>query len=443
MLSIGILLWALGLSFSAWEELSAHISGNTAYSSDFLFLLYGVPILLAVSSPTGNEKNSPFLWLDGIQAILTVCLIHISIFSSLPFLSQTYQPISALLLMKTYNIQNLVLAFCATARLFAHRPQRGIQRFYLILVCFLWVYAICAGIYNYITIYSENRGELHNLLVGLPFLGLASAILLTSEQDLNDLKIAKENWLALFIDNASPIFYTLALLVLGIMIIRSHFYLGTFSVLTALAVYGFRSTLLQTRYAQSQKALREAHDRLEEMSFTDALTGVANRRRFNQALEVEWERATKLNHPLSLLLIDVDFFKNLNDRYGHQGGDRCLIEVAGALRSALVRSNDLLARYGGEEFAAILVDTDEEGANTVARRMQAAVRALKIRNETSLGEFATTSIGVATDTPHEEGSPALLIGAADRALYRAKQNGRNRIEYIPIQAMSGEGLSSI
>lgn len=437
MLSAGVFLWATGLSFAAWEDLSQHVPETTAHLSDLLYLLYGVPILLTISSPAGSEKNPIFLWLDAVQAILTVCLVHVSLFSAFPFMNQEQHPISASLLVRTYNSQNLVLACGATLRLLAQRRQGETRRFYQTLTTFLWGYAICAALYNHIVLTTHEQTGLYDLLVVAPLLLLAGCALMVIVRAPVSLEVQGESALALFIDNACPIFYTLALLALGLFVMRLHFYLGTFSIAVAFTVYGLRSTLLQTRYVRSQEALREAHDRLEEISLTDGLTGVANRRRFDHVLEVEWDRAKRLKHPLSLLLIDVDYFKNLNDKYGHRNGDQCLIEIAGALQNALVRNNDLLARYGGEEFAAILADADQEGADVVARRMQASVRTLKIRNETTMGEFATISIGIATYcSPYEDGSQTVLIDAADRALYQAKQKGRNRVEYNSTKAVS-------
>jgi diguanylate cyclase (GGDEF)-like protein len=218
-----------------------------------------------------------------------------------------------------------------------------------------------------------------------------------------------------------------ALLALSISLIHEHFYAGTVGIFTALVVYATRSTTLQARYIRVQRELHEARDRLEQMALTDALTNTANRRRFDDALTLEWNRAVRNRHPLALLLIDIDYFKMLNDRYGHPAGDRCLVSVALALQSALPRSGDLLARYGGEEFAAILPSTDEAGARLVALTMQDAIRALKIRNETSTGLFVTVSVGIAVFESAHAGT-AEIIEAADQALYRAKQLGRNRIE---------------
>lgn len=204
----------------------------------------------------------------------------------------------------------------------------------------------------------------------------------------------------------------------------------------ALVVYAVRATLLQNRYMQAQQELKQARDLMEQVSLTDSLTGVANRRSFDHALDVEWRRAVRRKSPLSLLMIDVDHFKNLNDRYGHRYGDDCLVQIAQALQSALPRSADLLARYGGEEFAAILSATDREGANIVALRMQEFARALNLDNETPIGSSLTISIGVATyEFPHDSSSDG-LIEAADGALYLAKRNGRNRIEHAATSAIT-------
>jgi diguanylate cyclase (GGDEF)-like protein len=172
---------------------------------------------------------------------------------------------------------------------------------------------------------------------------------------------------------------------------------------------------------------------LEELSLQDGLTGIANRRNFDRTLEAEWHRAIRTRQAISLLLVDLDFFKNVNDVHGHPFGDRCLAEVAHALRSAAARSGDLVARYGGEEFAAILPGTTPEAAQTIAERMREAVLELKIPNETGLGPFVSVSIGGCTADGIGASSPAMLIETADQTLYKAKQRGRNRTEHTSLQ----------
>jgi diguanylate cyclase (GGDEF)-like protein len=432
LFSVGLLLWTAGMLLSAWEELFQHISATIAFFSDFVFFLYGVPILLAISSPAEEQRIPLFVWLDGIQIILTAYLTYITLFAVVPFTTRTIHPISELLLMFVYNVENLVLACASTLRVLAQPKQGEEKRFFQILCSFLWAYAVCAGIYNYESSIADEH-TLVDLLAVLPFLFLAVAALLPMARQVEIAPAASKRPITLFIDNASPIFYTLALLALGITLVRPHFYIGITAIIVALAVYGIRTTTLQSRYMQAQQALQVARDRLEEMSLKDGLTNVANRRCFDQILELEWNRAIRTQEPLSLLLIDIDYFKNLNDRYGHRYGDQCLVEVAAALQSTLPRAGDLLARYGGEEFAVVLSATNFNGAKSVADRMQEAVRSLSLQNETAIGHFATVSIGIAVYEFPQAGSPTALVEASDRALYMAKRKGRNRIEHLSLQ----------
>jgi len=160
----------------------------------------------------------------------------------------------------------------------------------------------------------------------------------------------------------------------------------------------------------------------------DGLTKIANRRRFDEHLESQWHQMVREQEPLSIILCDIDCFKQYNDTYGHPMGDDCLKLVAQALNNTLSRPNDLVARYGGEEFAAILPQTKSSGALRVAERMQAAIARLKIAHAPSSAlPWITLSIGVASTIPSLDRSPRSLLDEADQLLYRAKQQGRNRI----------------
>jgi diguanylate cyclase (GGDEF)-like protein len=430
LFSMGLLLWTYGIALSAWEELFQHISSTIAFFSDFVFFLYGVPILLAISSPSEEQRIPLFIWLDGIQAVLTAYLTYITLFAVVPFTSSIHS-IPGPLLMQVYNVENLALACFATLRLSVQSHQGEEKRFFQILCSFLWVYAVCAGIYNYESLHSDGH-TMVDVLADVPFLFLSVAVLFPAVRHEEITHRVLKKPIALFIDNASPIFYTLVLLALGIALVRTRFYIGVTAILVALAVYGIRTTTLQSRYLQAQQELQVARDQLEEMSLKDGLTNVANRRCFDQVLELEWNRAIRMQAPLSLLLLDIDYFKNLNDRYGHRYGDHCLVEIASALQSILPRSSDLLARYGGEEFAIILPATNFNGAKSIAERIQEAIRLLNIQNETVIGHFATVSIGIAVYEFSQGSSPSALVEASDRALYMAKQNGRNRIEHFPL-----------
>jgi len=177
-----------------------------------------------------------------------------------------------------------------------------------------------------------------------------------------------------------------------------------------------------------EEQVRRRTEELERLSMTDALTGIANRRCFDKMLAAEWARAHRSQHPLSVLVIDVDYFKSLNDHRGHAYGDRSMVAIAYALRQLSVRSSDLVARYGGDEFIFLLPETDRAGAGRLARKLRSAIRALAISNPGApRAGSLTVSQGTATLVP-KPGRPAQdLIDQADRAMYTAKRCGRNRI----------------
>jgi diguanylate cyclase (GGDEF)-like protein len=177
------------------------------------------------------------------------------------------------------------------------------------------------------------------------------------------------------------------------------------------------------------RKLDEANRELTRLSTMDGLTGIANRRSFDASLLREWRRACRNGAPISVLVADVDSFKQFNDGYGHQVGDECLKAVARTLDGQLRRPSDLVARYGGEEFAAVLPETDPEGALTVAESMREAVHSLRITHRFStVAPFITVSVGVATLRPErsDESGFGRLLKLADDALYQAKRDGRNR-----------------
>jgi len=175
--------------------------------------------------------------------------------------------------------------------------------------------------------------------------------------------------------------------------------------------------------------LKQQADLLESISLVDALTHIPNRRRFDEAINAEWKRAAREQALLSLLVIDIDHFKEYNDNYGHGAGDVCLQAVAAALQSGVSRPGDLVARYGGEEFVVVLPETPGEAASQIANRMCESVRNLNLTHAySSTSPFVTVSIGSATTRPHGEAdSPNRLLDEADKMLYQAKKSGRDRV----------------
>lgn len=189
----------------------------------------------------------------------------------------------------------------------------------------------------------------------------------------------------------------------------------------------FNQEILLARI-KTHLALREKTKLLHALSTTDGLTEIANRRRFNDFLESEWKRCLRAKTPVSLVMADIDYFKLYNDRYGHQKGDDVLKKIADTIKCYSNRASDLTARYGGEEFAVILGNTDVDTAKTIAGRTCLGVEKLNIPHESSkVKGVVTASFGVCSMIPEGQTEPGELIARADKQLYKAKENGRNRV----------------
>jgi diguanylate cyclase (GGDEF)-like protein/PAS domain S-box-containing protein len=192
------------------------------------------------------------------------------------------------------------------------------------------------------------------------------------------------------------------------------------------SLVGFMFDISERKKTEHQ--LLDLQKELEDLSFKDGLTGVANRRMFDSVLEVEWANAKRNQQPLSLILLDIDYFKQYNDSYGHIQGDDCLKRVAKTLSSSATRSKDFIARFGGEEFVLVLPETDEKAAKKVAERCRKLIFKEQIPHDSSLvSHVLTISIGVASMTPSHQDEALAFVEEVDRRLYLAKENGRNRI----------------
>ncbi|ARU59220.1 signal transduction diguanylate cyclase [Oleiphilus messinensis] len=166
---------------------------------------------------------------------------------------------------------------------------------------------------------------------------------------------------------------------------------------------------------------------LHEMARVDGLTGLNNRKYLEDFLKFEWKRASDLDVPMAMIMVDIDYFKLYNDTYGHQAGDRCLKQVGEVLAQTVKRSSDFVARYGGEEFTIVLTDCRHHYAVDLAEKIQRAISTAEIRHAGSkVSEYVTLSMGIAVYQPGKGSSPSALLSAADEALYRAKESGRNR-----------------
>lgn len=189
-----------------------------------------------------------------------------------------------------------------------------------------------------------------------------------------------------------------------------------------------------TERRKSELNLQQTNQQLALQSLEDELTRIPNRRCFNSILRREWGRCLRLGSPLSLLMLDIDHFKEYNDTYGHLAGDNCLMRVAEVLKATVHRSTDLISRYGGEEFTVLLPDTGLDGARCMAQKLRRNIEKLGIQHQTSkVSDKLTVSVGIGLADPHAAGinnlNEACMVSAADQALYAAKNNGRNTIAW--------------
>lgn len=198
----------------------------------------------------------------------------------------------------------------------------------------------------------------------------------------------------------------------------------------------FSAPIVQARVRNHLQMKRQA-DQLRRLSFIDGLTGIANRRHFDDMLEKAWRRCSRAGMPMSLIMADVDYFKAFNDHYGHQAGDDCLKTVATLLAGQVGRPDDLMARFGGEEFVCLLSGTDEAGAREVGERMLAAVRDARLPHAASpVAPHVTLSLGIASARPQTATASGALLGLADTLLYQVKTDGRNGLRSGKLGALS-------
>jgi diguanylate cyclase (GGDEF)-like protein len=434
LLGFGFFLSVLGQLFATCYEVSTgNNTQTTAINPDFLFFAYGIPILLAICAGSNEEGLKSLLWLNAAQATIAATLTYVQIFSALPAFGARI-PVSATQLMYLYNFENFILAGAVTLRLIAN-PLPPKKRFYEVLAVYLWIYAFVALIDGYLELERSLPDGLQDTAWGLPYLVLLGFLAFQTKTVSVPGGAAKNRkTLDLLIDNLSPILFTLAIALMAVMVAGGHKAFAFVCIATVVLLYGIRAALLHGKYARSQDeltrtatALLEANDQLLAMSIRDSLTGIYNRRHFDEALLQQWNRSRRIRHTFSLLMIDVDCFKALNDRYGHQIGDECLRTIASQIASHLKRPDDLVARYGGEEFAAILPGADAQGALSVAEAIRTSIERLRIPNENSLvGRVVTVSLGISTEENFIEPDARALLKRADTALYEAKTAGRNQ-----------------
>lgn len=407
------------------EMVVFHLPHNLTSPSDFIIFLWGVPILLAVGSPTERQTIPVFYWLDGIQVTLIIVAAFVAVFGGLPFQNIDRPMLSGIGSVWVYSIENAVIAVAAILRMQSRVPVREKRTFFTSIAICLSVYAVTGPVYNFLNVLSPVPWIRLQFILALHQLILVIVAVHPITWPRSSLRAPRHRNLALAFDNSSAIFYPLCVVISTLVVLPRHLHIGIVIILASLLCYGTRSTILQVRFQQIQTHMADAQLQLQQMTLTDTLTGIANRRAFNRRLAEAWAERHLSQQPFSVLLIDIDHFKILNDTFGHAEGDRCLSSIAQSLAAALPHPNHLVARLGGEEFAAILPNMPLASALQVAHRMKQAVANLRLANPTPIGSTVTISIGLTEST--QAHSEEEIMRTADDALYQAKRTGRNNV----------------
>ncbi len=427
--AIAFLVWAVAFATTFYRETLLHVDTNAAGPQDLVLFLRGVPLLFALTIPKEDTESQAFPWIDGAQMLFAVLLACLVIFPNSLVFGHAARPLAGVGVTWALDLENALLVGVTALRLVAN-PSGREKRFYLCIGGFLASYAVLSAFLNQNAIEMRHvrAGSPIFLLMDIPFLLYVLATSYWTVKAEPGPRPLSAKRMSLYVGYGSPVFFALAVVMLGAMVLRDHLLTGVAAIAIGVLLYGLRSTIMQVRYVDTQVLLHGVMERLEEVSRLDPLTNIPNRRSFDSSLEVAWNLARRGAQPLSILMIDVDLFKSYNDTKGHQVGDECLVTVASMLRGHLQRESDVVARYGGEEFAVILPFTDLAGAQFVAQSLRQAIYQLGMPHEASPQGVLTVSIGVASQTPFAGDKSDTLLQEADKALYRAKSNGRNRVE---------------
>jgi diguanylate cyclase (GGDEF)-like protein len=433
LLGSEMLLQVIALSIQSWIYYrSVILHGSVSLAADYADLilsLSGVPLIILLTIPSSGKSSSrEFFWIYTVQAILWGYIEYLKLFGVIPFTQAELHPEPAkiqILLSLTTGAVTIVVAFLR----FISATTVDERSFFRFFTIYLVVINVLIELHD-IVAGEFTTASYYELLGTIPILVALLLVLALPGETLEAAIPRPPGRIAEVLNIAAPSLLTLMLMGAGVDAMRRFFNFGSGVVAVAFTLYLVRSVIIQRNLERSERSLKEARDKLEAISLTDALTGVANRRCFDDVLVAEWNRAVRTRDTLSLLMLDIDHFKNLNDTQGHQAGDECIVMVARAISDCLPRSGDMPARYGGEEFCVILPSTDSEGARIVATRMREAVHGLAIPNETPAGLHVSISVGIATCYFPSDLTAHQLLEAADKALYRAKKNGRNRVEAV-------------
>lgn len=411
ILAVALVLWSAGMASNALVHLALGYYLAQVSLCMLFFVLYGVPIIFAAASPA--NESGPVRLVDAALAVALGLLffVHTVTLSTMAGASL----IDAKHLTQMFDIENSLTALFAFIRFCASGDSRE-RNFFGSLTIYAFIYF---AVSTYIDHEQANidYGTLIDLLIDIPFLVLMFMATrpIGPKEESRIILPRRER----FVQAVSPLMLSTMLLVVAATMLHSHPAWAVAGFAMATLVYGLRNVLTHLRNLDEQ-------DRLQRLSQIDGLTGLPNRRIFDETLQREWSQARRAGYGVSLLMIDIDHFKLLNDHLGHPEGDRRLRDVARALAFCATRSCDLVARYGGEEFVVILPSINVEQAVRLAEIMRISVHNLALPSPAPGGRVSI-SIGVSSAETASGDAPQSLLSSADAALYEAKRDGRNTV----------------
>lgn len=435
-LSLALTIWAVGAFGNLWQEMVLHRQNEMYRASMLAFNLAVVPTTFLLASDWRQHRRQLLRVVDALVALALGCAYFQYTWSMINDHSAPAETGVAYLVW-LLDLQNLYLAAGALVRWYVaeERDERDLFR---ALAVYTLIYFVIVFINDHYFAGNPAFGPQYGTLVTLAFAVLCAFTLRAP----STLPVRSVNpAVARMVRSGSPILLAVALLTASLFLIRVDYLWGCAGILIAVLGIGVRTTLIQVHQIEHGEALQREASALQTVAWTDALTGVPNRHFFAESLARAW-RGERRPGQQAILMIDIDHFKLLNDRYGHPVGDRCLRDVARALQRTLVRSDDVLARYGGEEFIVLLHDSSAAGAQVVAERLRVSVQNLCIENAGSPEGVVTVSIGVASAELIDEPAAVQLVEHADRALYEAKCAGRNLVKLATDQSNAEAALAT-
>lgn len=396
-------------------------------ASDMIYVVSGFPLLLALSTTRETEPHRSIFLLNCAQLGLATVLTYVLLFE------KPMTPVQVSTAMGGIYAAECGLLVALTALRFLAWTSREERRVIGAILAFLVSYLPIEIGMDYASLHWQMRGGgFADLLWSVPFC-LAGGMTLYLPLGESPI-VVEQGRNRMLVGTMSPLLITTGVFALAAAVTVPFPVLALSSIFLLLVAQGLEAGVLQRKYMmgqrqliESEQDLRKANAALERISQIDPLTNIANRRRFDIALDQAARRAMREKKPISLLVIDLDFFKGINDVHGHSYGDVCLVSVARVLGNQAKRPYDLLARYGGDEFLLLLPDTGLQGAEAIAERIHKAVASLGLENQASpMGELLTVSVGVGVSDAEFKIGAAALMDLADRALYEAKRRGRNQ-----------------